>query len=280
MGSTDDDVEELRMNHAEYTCLHHLPLDILTLIGTMLVDLTNPSSLIKLALTSRAMFSSISSLDSLFIHQSKKQGWPVDILHRHDGSQSSMAILSSFKRYTRRMNARRTVRGLMKRLLLHLRRIDSLSFRPGASIDDLNHAEARLLKSAVRLVGDITGQMDSLHLPVDLWELLRFRDGQDYSGRLIDDTRLLSSREIYLELQPPSPLQKLQKLQQELAVGMDPGRGEDRGLRLMVVMAENESRTRRYLVDLISNQVFIARGVSIVGTLSSSVIGLLGRVLT
>ena len=118
----------------------------------------------------------------------------------------------------------------------------------------------------------------NMTLPMELWELLRFKNGQDSTGRLVDDTRLLSSSEIYLEWQPlPLNIAMMMKLVSSQGA-VDTSSGD--GLRAMVVMAENESRTRRYLVNLKSGRVFIARGASIVASLSISVTALIKKILT
>ena len=280
------------MDISDVTSLHHLPLDILSLIGSMLLQLDNPSILVKLSLSSKAMHSSISLLDSLFMNQSSKQGW---LLEGH-AAAALMAALTPFEAFTSRMQARWTVRMLLKRLILHLPRHDSLALQPGASLDELKGAEARLFSSASaknRGQGNTLQLTSPLHLPTELWELLRFRNGQSREGKFVDDTRLLSTLELSVEWQT-LPLHLHLQLNaldlsfasksddgsvaiSEAGTGRGGGEGEE---RLMVVMAANESMTRRYLVDLETNRVFIARGLSIVASLSSSVSGLIRKILT
>jgi hypothetical protein len=78
------------------------------------------------------------------------------------------------------MRARRLLRARLARVTGFLPRRAAAAFERGASLTDLRAAEARL----------------GVPLPVELWELLRHRDGQA-PGRgvaIADDARLLGAR--------------------------------------------------------------------------------------
>ncbi|KAG2498981.1 hypothetical protein HYH03_003168 [Edaphochlamys debaryana] len=168
-----------------------LPNSVLTTIAFYIVGIANPGQVVKLALTCRALYKSLTEAEGLWEALCVRQGWSKAPRPPPPGQLpvARELALRWHDFYSRRMGCRRNVRRFMKLYIPFLSRASSMALLPGALPEELAACERRL----------------RVALPWELWELYRFRSGQAPGGLWEVDMRLLGLDEVTLERHPSLP---------------------------------------------------------------------------
>lgn len=139
----------------------------------------SPADVCKLLLSSKKFKAAMHVAEPYWASQSCKQGW------RQDQKDPSASF---FHHYSRRMLMRRQVRSAFKQVIPFLDYVSQAALQPGATVQQLTACEERL----------------GVSLPWQIWEMYRFRNGQDrqlnidfaYGGRLLGLEELSLERSI------------------------------------------------------------------------------------
>lgn len=147
-----------------------------------------PADVAALMLASRSLYAAVAGADGVWSRQCAALGWRDGVVANGSPPQQQQQRQRSspFLVFAARMRTRILVRRRAALLAAYLPRRAAAALERGASPAELAAAEERLGGSP---------------LPPQLWELLRHRDGQSPGPgvALVDDARLLSARELFLE---------------------------------------------------------------------------------
>ncbi|KAL0035235.1 hypothetical protein WJX79_007672 [Trebouxia sp. C0005] len=160
-----------------------LPDEVLaTVINTLTLHaLGNPGDVCRLMLSCKRLRAAVHALVPFWLQQCQKQGWRVT---DERATQSGTV----FNYYSRRMLMRWQVRSAFKQVIPFLDYTSQAALLTGASVQQLEACEQRL----------------GITLPWQVWEMYRFRNGQDralnidfaYGGRLLSLEELSIERSI------------------------------------------------------------------------------------
>ncbi|DBA76052.1 TPA: hypothetical protein ACH3X1_009800 [Trebouxia sp. C0004] len=162
-----------------------LPDEVLaTVINTLtLRALGNPGDVCRLMLSCKRLRAAVQAQIPFWLQQCQKQGWRVT-------DEKATESGTIFNYYSRRMLMRWQVRSAFKQVIPFLDYTSQAALLTGATVQQLEACEQRL----------------GITLPWQVWEMYRFRNGQDsalnidfaYGGRLLSLEELSVERSIAL----------------------------------------------------------------------------------
>eukprot|EP01025_Chloroclados_australasicus_P057959 TRINITY_DN724_c0_g4_i2.p2 TRINITY_DN724_c0_g4~~TRINITY_DN724_c0_g4_i2.p2 ORF type:complete len:268 (-),score=8.69 TRINITY_DN724_c0_g4_i2:1138-1941(-) len=161
----------------EQSNLCHLPPEVLVRLVETLIAVANPGVVLNFMLVNKKMYSMVQSLNDLWQEKCQRQGW---YQHKECFPESCMND-NWFRYYCIRMQARWRIRRLLKLYIPFLDIRSRSALQPGAQPGQIAFNEQRL----------------GIELPFELWELYRFRNGQQHElgAMFSDEQRLLPLHE-------------------------------------------------------------------------------------